>query len=73
MAFPLLEQDLQGSSHPQRELKSIQIEESQTPFDLAIGPLIRGQLIQLGQREHVLLITQHHIVSDAMVSSCAVQ
>jgi amino acid adenylation domain-containing protein/FkbM family methyltransferase len=34
------------------------------PFDLASGPLVRGQLLCLGAQEHVLLITQHHIISD---------
>ncbi|WP_197357997.1 condensation domain-containing protein, partial [Ralstonia pseudosolanacearum] len=28
------------------------------------GPLIRGRLVKLGEQEHVLLITMHHIVSD---------
>ncbi|MGD7119988.1 non-ribosomal peptide synthetase, partial [Ralstonia pseudosolanacearum] len=38
--------------------------EANTPFDLAHGPLIRGRLVKLGEHEHVLLITMHHIVSD---------
>ena len=28
------------------------------------GPLIRGRLMRLGEEEHVLLVTMHHIVSD---------
>lgn len=39
-------------------------EESQTNFDLSTGPLIRGRLLEVTQEEHVLLITQHEIVSD---------
>ncbi|MFB9115248.1 condensation domain-containing protein, partial [Xanthomonas arboricola pv. corylina] len=31
---------------------------------MARGPLIRGQLLRLSANEHVLLVTQHHIVSD---------
>ncbi|MDC9594906.1 non-ribosomal peptide synthetase, partial [Xenorhabdus sp. IM139775] len=38
--------------------------ELQTPFDFGQGPLIRGHLLQLAEEEHVLLITQHHIISD---------
>jgi amino acid adenylation domain-containing protein/thioester reductase-like protein len=34
------------------------------PFDLAKGPLYRVGLLRLGEREHVALITLHHIVSD---------
>ncbi|MGQ5273687.1 condensation domain-containing protein, partial [Xanthomonas arboricola pv. corylina] len=39
-------------------------QEAIAPFDLAVGPLIRGQLLRLSAQEHVLLVTQHHIVSD---------
>ncbi|CDL85477.1 Putative Phenylalanine racemase (ATP-hydrolyzing) (fragment) [Xenorhabdus szentirmaii DSM 16338] len=38
--------------------------EAQTPFDFTQGPLIRGHLLQLADEEHILLITQHHIISD---------
>ncbi|MGS1054645.1 non-ribosomal peptide synthase/polyketide synthase [Burkholderia glumae] len=39
-------------------------EEARAPFDLAAGPLVRGQLVRLGTHEHALLVTMHHIVSD---------
>ena len=39
-------------------------EEAQAPFDLERGPLIRGRLIRLSAKDHVLLLTMHHIVSD---------
>ncbi|WP_409317001.1 non-ribosomal peptide synthase/polyketide synthase [Pseudomonas sp. KCJK9016] len=39
-------------------------EQSLLPFDLANGPLLRVRLLQLGEQEHVLLLTLHHIVSD---------
>ncbi|MGS0897493.1 amino acid adenylation domain-containing protein, partial [Burkholderia stagnalis] len=38
--------------------------EAGEPFDLAVGPLVRGRLLRLGEREHVLLATMHHIASD---------
>ena len=34
-------------------------------FDLAQGPVIRAQLLRLSEHLHVLLLTTHHIVSDA--------
>ena len=34
------------------------------PFDLASGALLRTELLQLGSDDHVLLLVQHHIVSD---------
>ncbi|MBY8943659.1 non-ribosomal peptide synthetase, partial [Pseudomonas tolaasii] len=35
------------------------------PFDLLAGPLLRVKLLQLAEDDHVLVLTQHHIVSDA--------
>jgi amino acid adenylation domain-containing protein len=40
-------------------------DEAARPFDLAVGPMVRGQILRLGDEEHVLLLTMHHIVSDA--------
>jgi amino acid adenylation domain-containing protein len=34
------------------------------PFDLSAGPLFRASLLRLDAQEHVLLLSQHHIVSD---------
>lgn len=34
------------------------------PFDLANGPLLRVAVLECGPQEHVLLLTQHHIISD---------
>src|SRR5262249_39183604 len=39
-------------------------EESRRPFDLTRGPLLRACLLQLGEQEHLLLMTLHHIISD---------
>ncbi|SDP88863.1 AMP-binding enzyme, partial [Pseudomonas congelans] len=36
----------------------------QQPFDLQQGPLLRVNLLRLSGQEHVLVLTQHHIVSD---------
>ncbi|HEX3681792.1 MAG TPA: amino acid adenylation domain-containing protein, partial [Bryobacteraceae bacterium] len=40
-------------------------EEAFRPFDLANGPLLRLRLVRLGERELLLLVTMHHIISDA--------
>jgi len=39
-------------------------EEAMHTFDLAQGPLLRATLLKLGEEEHVLLLTMHHIISD---------
>ncbi|HET8707082.1 MAG TPA: condensation domain-containing protein, partial [Pseudomonadales bacterium] len=35
-----------------------------TTFDLERGPLIQAKLIKLSAHQHILLILQHHIISD---------
>jgi amino acid adenylation domain-containing protein len=39
-------------------------EEARRPFILAHAPLLRAGLLQLGERDYVLMVTMHHIVSD---------
>ena len=46
------------------EAERLASEETQRPFDLVNGPLIRARLMRLGSNEHVLLVTMHHIISD---------
>src|SRR5262249_21388774 len=38
--------------------------EWEEPFDLERGPVLRMRLLKLGERDHILLRTMHHIVSD---------
>ncbi|MFI8860667.1 amino acid adenylation domain-containing protein [Streptomyces prasinus] len=57
--FALAEQEVSAA-----DLPAVVAEEALAPFDLATGPLIRGRLVRLVERDHALLITMHHIVSD---------
>ncbi|MGA4393165.1 amino acid adenylation domain-containing protein, partial [Ralstonia nicotianae] len=56
--------DLSTEAVPEHQLGLLAEAEARAPFDLEQGPLIRGRLVKLGEQEHVLLITMHHIVSD---------
>jgi amino acid adenylation domain-containing protein len=47
------------------EARRLASAEARRPFDLAAGPLFRAGLLRLAATEHVLLLTQHHVVSDA--------
>ena len=38
--------------------------EKENPFDLGCGPLFRIKLFRLGELDHILLWTCHHIISD---------
>ncbi|GAA1510148.1 hypothetical protein GCM10009677_48850 [Sphaerisporangium rubeum] len=57
--------DLTGDDAADQAARRLLDEELTTPFDLTTGPLIRCVLIRLGEEEHVLGVTMHHIVSDA--------
>lgn len=65
LSLPIV--DLRGLRCQQREEKVQQLvtQEAQRPFNLAEGPLLRVTLLQLGDEEHVFILTIHHIVSDA--------
>ncbi|HVH12456.1 MAG TPA: condensation domain-containing protein, partial [Longimicrobium sp.] len=48
----------------ERELRALAAAEARRPFDLAAGPLFRSTLVRLGEDEHAVLFTLHHVVSD---------
>ncbi|MEW5931881.1 MAG: condensation domain-containing protein, partial [Gemmatimonadota bacterium] len=60
------ELDLRDLPEAERQARAERLaaEEATRPFDLERGPLLRGTLLRLGEEEHVLLFTLHHIVSD---------
>ncbi|MDQ3899570.1 MAG: condensation domain-containing protein, partial [Actinomycetota bacterium] len=63
--LPMQVKDLSDSSSQQPEvLDQVLSEEYSRPFDLRRGPLTRALLVRLGDSEHVLLLTAHHIVTD---------
>jgi hypothetical protein len=47
------------------EAQRLTATEAMRPFDLARGPLLRTSLLKLAEMDHLLLLTMHHIVSDA--------
>ena len=59
--------DLTALPAPQREAEAQRLaaQEALRPFDLRTPPMLRAQLLRLDMREHWLLLTMHHIVSDA--------
>ena len=40
------------------------VDKIRAPFDLTTGPLVRAHFLSLGEEEHVLAVTVHHIVFD---------
>ena len=64
-------QDLSGFPERQAEQQAAERaqEEARQPFDLAAAPLLRVNLLRICIEDHVLLITFHHIISDAWSDS----
>jgi non-ribosomal peptide synthetase component F/GNAT superfamily N-acetyltransferase len=65
VALPVI--DLRGLPPAEREARVLRLanEEAHRPFRLSGGdPLLRTTLLQLGPREHVLLLTTHHVAAD---------
>ena len=59
-------EDLSGLEEEQqrKQVEAALRREGAEPFDLGRGPVLRMKLLKLGEQEHVLLRTMHHIVSD---------
>jgi acyl carrier protein len=66
--FPLALVDLSALAVERRRplLARLGREEAARTFDLGRGPLLRAGLVRLAADDHVLLLTQHHIVSDGV-------
>ena len=58
--------DLSGSSEAVRESEAFQlaVDDARRPFDLVEGPPIRASVLRMSERDHILLISMHHISSD---------
>lgn len=67
LRIPLPVIDLQHLSEAEREQKvrSLETQNAQQPFKLTNAPLLRLLLLRLSTEEHILLVTMHHIISDA--------
>ncbi|HEX8149384.1 MAG TPA: amino acid adenylation domain-containing protein [Pyrinomonadaceae bacterium] len=66
LPLPLPVVDVRGGSAAEREAAARRLidEEARRPFDLARGPLIRVLVLRLDEREHLLILSMHHIIMD---------
>ena len=64
-ALPVVDLEALPEDARETEVRRLAMAEEARPFDLARGPLLRGTLLRLGADEHRILLTLHHIVSDA--------
>ncbi|HEY8207242.1 MAG TPA: MupA/Atu3671 family FMN-dependent luciferase-like monooxygenase [Myxococcaceae bacterium] len=75
LEVPLPLEDLSALGGAERDAAARRrlTEEAARPFDLARGPLLRALLLRLGAREHFLLVTMHHIISDGWSAGVLLQ
>lgn len=66
LTIPLPLIDLRNFDRSERGTRMQQIvtQETQHPFNLTTGPLLRVKLLQLDEAEYLLLLNLHHIVAD---------
>ncbi|MBN1204929.1 MAG: amino acid adenylation domain-containing protein [Myxococcaceae bacterium] len=65
-ALPLVRVDVRAVPEPERRarVEALCVEAAGTPFELTKDVLVRATLFTVEEREHVLLLVLHHIVSD---------
>ncbi|HBL28033.1 MAG TPA: non-ribosomal peptide synthetase, partial [Acidobacteria bacterium] len=62
----LVQEDLRGLAEEEREREGVRRarEDARKPFDLSRDLMMRATLLTLSEREHVILLSMHHIASD---------
>jgi len=65
LALPLVDLTRMPAQHANAEVLRLVAEDARSPYDLAVAPLLRAQLLRLGEEQHVLILNFHHIVADA--------
>ncbi|MET7339672.1 condensation domain-containing protein, partial [Nonomuraea sp. NPDC005650] len=63
-SFDLQFADLSDRPSPHRAVQDLIATDAAIPFDLAMGPLLRGTLIRLADDLHILALCMHHVISD---------
>ena len=64
VAVPRIDLSSLAPEDRRRCLTQLAQQETETPFSLAEGPILRARLLRLAEAEHVLLFTVHHVASD---------
>jgi hypothetical protein len=65
--------DLRGRDVPRGETEQLAREHSATPFDLTAPPLVRAALVRRSDREAVLSLAMHHLVTDGWSTAVVVR
>src|SRR5436305_11973331 len=71
--LPVVDLSFVPQEQRDEEARRMALEEVRRPFDLGRGPLLRSKVLRLAEEDHVLVVTMHHIVSDAWSTGILVQ
>ena len=64
--FALIDLSSTPADRQDAEVKRLSVIETERPFDLQRGPLLRANLLCFDAATHVLLLTMHHMVFDGV-------
>jgi amino acid adenylation domain-containing protein/non-ribosomal peptide synthase protein (TIGR01720 family) len=64
LTIPAIDLRQLAEAEQQLEIQRLSIQQSQEPFDLVRGPLLRWMLLQISDQVHVLLFSIHHTIFD---------
>lgn len=73
LSFELETIDLSAEADREVQVRTLAREKAQQPFKLDEGPAWRATLVRVGDEEHVLLFTMHHIICDGWSSDVLVR
>ncbi|HLM56901.1 MAG TPA: amino acid adenylation domain-containing protein, partial [Pyrinomonadaceae bacterium] len=73
LALPLVDLSHLNRTEAEAQVLRLAAEEPRRPFDLSQGPLLRVALLRLGEDEHIVLLSLHHIVFDGWSNAVLIQ
>ena len=62
--IPVIDWSSEGENRQTREIAQFIKEEGKRLFDFEKGPLLRVTLLRLKKEEHLLILTEHHLIHD---------
>ena len=73
LTLPVIDLSELPKAEREAEVQRLALEAFRQPFDLAQAPLLRISLLRLSEEDCVVLLTMHHIVSDAWSTSVLIR
>jgi len=73
ISLPMLGVDLSALPAAEPEIMRLATREHQRPFDLTRTPLLRILLLRWDEHHHILILIQHHLISDGLSVSVLVR